>query len=154
MFKNVKRRSAYFMVASLLATVPLVSCDNISLSENDYSALAIQKTKQNHQIVDAKPKNNKVSEDILLIKTENLINRVEAAKNSGLVVRAVRVEKSIPSVQIAGLVPIVVEFKMNGLPVQSIVYTNEDGTSYITGLVYRYDTSVYGDAFFKKSLAD
>lgn len=154
MFKNVNRRSAYLMVASLLATVPLASCDNIGMSENDYSAQAMQKAKQNHQTVDAKPKNNKVSEDILLIKTENLINRVEAAKNSGLVVKAVRVEKGIPSVQIAGLVPIVVEFKMNGLPVQSIVYTNEDGTAYITGLVYRYDTSVYGDAFFKKSLTD
>jgi len=151
MFKKTNGYIGHFTVV-LLMTLALTSCDNISMSENDYSSQAIKKSKESKSspVQGAKIK---LSEDVLLIKTENLINRVEAAKNSGLVVRAIRIEKTIPNVQITGLVPVVVEFKMNGLPVQSIVYTNEDGTAYITGLVYRYDTSVYGDAFFKKSLA-
>jgi len=90
---------------------------------------------------------SKVSDEVILLRTENLINRVEKVTK----VKAVRVERTIPAVQIDGLVPIVVEVDLKGEKVESIVYTNADATAFITGIVMRYNEEIYGMDFVEKS---
>jgi len=90
-----------------------------------------------------------VSDEVILLRTENLINRVEKVTK----VRAVRVERTIPSVQIDGLVAVVVEVTLKGEQVESIVYTNRDATAFITGVVMRYNEEIYGMDFVSKSYA-
>lgn len=124
---------------------------NLVLCEG--SALSLRDTSKGGEDIFSRV-NNEEFEKNVISRMQNVIDSVTLSGQGDESTSNIKVErfaKDDESLNVSGLLPVVVSLTRNGVDFESIVYSNIDGTAFITAPVFRFDGSMYGDSFVLSS---